>query len=172
MPALDIAQEELGYLTPEAMSEVAELLRLDPGYVEGVASFYTLFHVAPTGRHHFLICTNLSCTLRGAEEVCEHLRRRIGVEPKQVSDDGLFSYEEVECLGACEYAPMMRYAEAFHYDLTPERIDALVDAALAAETQGEPTTAESPAAPGDDAGRPREGRAGTGKRKSKAAHGE
>lgn len=130
MPALDIAQEEQGYLTPETMSEVAALLKLDPGYVEGVATFYTLFHLEPTGKHHFYVCTNLSCTLRGAVEICDHIKQRIGVEElKEVSADGLFSVEEVECLGACEYAPMMRYQRTFHYDLTPEKIDALIDAA-------------------------------------------
>jgi NADH-quinone oxidoreductase E subunit len=130
MPALDIAQEEAGYLTPEAMSQVAELLKLDPGYVEGVATFYTLFRLEPTGRHHFSVCTNLSCTLRGAVEICGHIMRRIGVsEFEQVSEDGLFSVEEVECLGACEYAPMMRYDHRFHYDLTPARVDALIDRA-------------------------------------------
>src|SRR6266436_9232386 len=79
MPALDLAQEELGYLTPEAMSEVATALQLDPGYVEGVATFYTLFHLAPIGRHHFSVCTNLSCTLRGAVEICEHIKQRTAV---------------------------------------------------------------------------------------------
>jgi len=102
MPALDIAQEELGFLTPDAMSEVAQLLKLDPGYVEGIATFYSLFHLEPTGRHHFSVCTNLSCTLRGAVEICDHIKRRIGVEKfNEVSADGLFSLEEVECLGAC-----------------------------------------------------------------------
>jgi NADH-quinone oxidoreductase subunit E len=130
MPALDIAQEELGHLTPEAMSQVAELLRLDPGYVEGVATFYTLFRLEPVGRHHFSVCTNLSCTLRGAVEICDHIKARIGVrEFQEVSADGLFSVEEVECLGACEYAPMMRYQHRYHYDLTPEKVDALIDAA-------------------------------------------
>ncbi len=130
MPALDIAQEELGHLTQEAMTEVAELLRLDPGYVEGVATFYTLFHLEPTGRHHFYVCTNLSCTLRGAVEICDHIKKRIGVsEFKEVSTDGLFSVEEVECLGACEYAPMMRYQHRYHYDLTKEKVDALIEAA-------------------------------------------
>src|SRR2546423_14901903 len=79
MPALDIAQEEVGHLTQEAMTEVAELLNLDPGYVEGVATFYTLFHLEPTGKHHFYVCTNLSCTLRGAVDVCEHIKRETGV---------------------------------------------------------------------------------------------
>jgi NADH-quinone oxidoreductase subunit E len=127
MPALDLAQEELGHLTPESMSEVAAALELDPGYVEGVATFYSLFHLAPTGKHRFYVCTNLSCALRGADEIVEHVRKQIGVGSSvQVSSDGLFSYEEVECLGACEYAPMMRLDHRYHYDLTTEKVDALV----------------------------------------------
>ena len=127
MPALDLAQEELGYLTSEAMSEVATALQLDPGYVEGVATFYTLFHLAPIGKHRFYMCTNLSCTLRGANEMVEHLKGAIGVhEAEQVSKDGLFSYEEVECLGACEYAPVARLDRRYQVDLTPQKIDALV----------------------------------------------
>jgi NADH-quinone oxidoreductase subunit E len=127
MPALDLAQEALGYLTPEAMSEVAEALQLDPGYVEGVATFYSLFHHEPIGKHRFYVCTNLSCMLRGASGIVDHVKRAIGVErPDQVSADGLFSFEEVECLGACEYAPMMRFDHKYHYDLTPEKLDALV----------------------------------------------
>ena len=125
MPALDLAQEELGHLTPEAMSEVAAALELDPGYVEGVATFYSLFHLEPIGKHHFYVCTNLSCALRGANEIVDHVKEAIGVkEPDQVSADGMFSYEEVECLGACEYAPMMRLDHRYHYDLTPAKIDA------------------------------------------------
>jgi NADH-quinone oxidoreductase subunit E len=127
MPALDLAQEELGYLTPEAMSEVAAALELDPGYVEGVATFYSLFHHFPVGKHRFYVCTNLSCTLRGANELVDHFKRAVGVkEPDEVSSDGLFSFEEVECLGACEYAPMMRLDQRYHYDLTVEKIDRLI----------------------------------------------
>jgi len=129
MPALDIAQEEPGHLTPEAMTEVAAELALDPGYVEGVATFYSLFHLKPVGRHRFYVCTNLSCPLRGAGEIAEHLRRRVGVTGSdQVSDDGLFSVEEVECLGACEFAPMLRLDHEFHYDLTADSVDALLKA--------------------------------------------
>ncbi len=128
MPALDLAQEELGYLTPEAMTEVASALQLDPGYVEGVATFYTLFHLQPIGKHRFYMCTNLSCTLRGANEMVDHLKGAIGVhEAEQVSKDGLFSYEEVECLGACEYAPVARLDRRYQFDLTPTKIDALVE---------------------------------------------
>ena len=127
MPALDLAQEELGHLTPEAMSEVALALQLDPGYVEGVATFYTLFHLEPVGKHRFYVCTNLSCTLRGAEEIVKHLRGAIGVkEAGEVSSDGLFSYEEVECMGACEYAPMCRVDHRYHFDLTTEKVDQML----------------------------------------------
>jgi NADH-quinone oxidoreductase subunit E len=149
MPALDIAQEEIGYLTEEAMTEVAELLDLDPGYVTGVATFYTLFRLEPTGKHHFSVCTNLPCTLRGAVEICEHIKRRAGVDQfGEVSSDGLFSVEEVECLGACEYAPMMRYEHRYHYDLTPEKVDALIDAALDAERRSGPAAADAAAPEG------------------------
>ena len=127
MPALDLAQEEAGYLTAEAMSEVAAALKLDPGYVEGVATFYTLFHLQPIGKHRFYVCTNLSCTLRGANEIVEHVKGAIGVhEAGELSKDGLFSYEEVECLGACEYAPVMRLDHRYEKDLTNQKIDGLI----------------------------------------------
>jgi NADH-quinone oxidoreductase subunit E len=130
MPALDLVQEELGYLTPAAMSQVAKALQLDPGYVEGVATFYTLFHLQPVGKHHFYVCNNLSCQLAGAEEILEHLKHAIGVrEYGEVTGDGFFSCEPVECLGACEYAPVMRHGHRLHYDLTPLKIDELVAAA-------------------------------------------
>jgi len=144
MPALDLAQEELGYLTPEAMTEVAAALQLDPGYLEGVATFYSLFHHEPVGKHRFYVCTNLSCSLRGADEIVEHLRGAIGVkEASEVSKDGLFSYEEVECLGACEFAPMLRVDHAYHYDMTSEKVDALVAERKSSYTSG-PASAPHP----------------------------
>src|ERR1700757_3252349 len=89
MPALDLAQEEVGHLTPEAMTEVAHALQLDPGYVEGVATFYTLFHLQPVGRHRFYVCTNLSCALRGGNEIVDHVKKATGVQrPDEVSADG------------------------------------------------------------------------------------
>jgi NADH-quinone oxidoreductase subunit E len=127
MPALDLAQEEIGHLTPEAMSEVAGALKLDPGYVEGVATFYTLFHTVPIGKHRLYLCTNISCKLRGADELLEHTMQAVGVKDfETVSADGQFSVEAVECLGACEYAPVMRLDHAYHHDLTAEKIDALI----------------------------------------------
>jgi len=135
MPALDLAQEEVGHLTPETMTEVAEALQLDPGYVEGVATFYSLFHLQPVGKHRFYVCTNLSCMLRGANEIVDHLKQQIGVsDPTEVSRDGLFSFDEVECLGACEYAPMLRLDHEYFYDLTDEKVDALIAARRGAKT--------------------------------------
>ncbi|HEX6548445.1 MAG TPA: NAD(P)H-dependent oxidoreductase subunit E [Candidatus Dormibacteraeota bacterium] len=137
MPALDVAQEEIGYLTPEAITQIAEALDLDAGYCEGVATFYSLFHLEPVGRHRFYVCTNLACMLRGAYDVLDHLNQAIGVKATgEVSKDALFSTEEVECLGACEYAPMLRLDHAYHYDLTPEKIDELVAERRSAATAG------------------------------------
>jgi NADH-quinone oxidoreductase subunit E len=148
MPALDLAQEELGYLTSETMTEVATALQLDAGYVEGVATFYSLFHLEPIGKHRFYMCTNLSCTLRGAEEMVEHLRGAIGVKDAgEVSQDGLFSYEEVECMGACEYAPMCRVDHRYHYDLTAEKIDQMVSERRSPSTPLTTVTPHPPAAP-------------------------
>jgi NADH-quinone oxidoreductase subunit E len=154
MPALDLAQEELGYLTPEAMSEVATALELDPGYVEGVATFYSLFHHSPVGKHRFYVCTNLSCTLRGANEIVDHFKKVVGVkEPVDVSSDGLFSFEEVECLGACEYAPMMRLDQRYHYELTAEKIDQLVSE----RRSGSPLPTAAPHPPASPATSPASG---------------
>ena len=158
MPALDLAQEELGHLTPEAMSEVAGALELDPGYVEGVATFYSLFHLEPIGRHRLYVCTNLSCMIRGAYGIVDHVKRSIGVtNPNQVSADGLFSYEEVECLGACEYAPMMRLDHRYHYDLTTEKVDSLIAERKVEMKELLPTRGE--VAPKAPEGRPKKPRA-------------
>lgn len=156
MPALDLAQEELGHLTPEAMSEVAAALNLDPGYVEGVATFYSLFHLEPIGKHHFYVCTNLSCMIRGAYDVVDQIKKSVGVgKPDEVSADGLFSYEEVECLGACEYAPMMRLDHHYHYDLTPQRIDELIAERRDGRVESPRATAATPASPASGEARKR-----------------
>lgn len=149
MPALDLAQEELGYLTPEAMTEVAAALDLDPGYVEGVATFYTLFHTEPVGKHVLYMCTNISCKLRGADDLLAHAIRQTGVgELGAVSPDRLFTVESVECLGVCEYAPAMRLDHAYQHDLTREKIDALIEERKSpAPAQAEPAHAQAQPAP-------------------------
>lgn len=127
LPALDLVQEELGYLTPDTIAEVAAVFNVDPGYIEGLATFYPLLHLKPLGRHHFYVCTNITCTLRGALDVIDHLKKGIGVtDDHEISKDGLFSCSAVECLGNCEYAPVARVDQRFERDLTHQKIDQLI----------------------------------------------
>ena len=105
IPALHLAQERYGQITEEAAREIAEALGTTPEHVLSVASFYHLFHRKPVGKFHFLVCTNLSCMINGAYNVVGWLRELLGVGPGEITPDGLFSYEETECIGACDIAP-------------------------------------------------------------------
>jgi NADH-quinone oxidoreductase subunit E len=140
LPSLWAVQHQLGYLSPEGMTEVAELLRLTPSEVEAVASFYSMYFDRPGGRHHVLVCINVSCALRGAEEIVSHLENRLGCPSGGTTEDGAFTWEQtVECLGACGGAPAMQVDHHFQENLTPERVDAILDevrAASASETHG------------------------------------
>ena len=107
LPALYLVQEEQGFVSEDAMVEVAELLRLTPADVKSVASYYTMYFKKPIGRHVIDICTNLACKARGSDAVVEYIRQRLGVEPGMTTPDGRFYVEEVECLGQCERAPML-----------------------------------------------------------------
>ena len=128
LPSLWAVQHQLGYLSPEGMAEVAELLRLTPSEVEAVASFYSMYFDHPGGRHHVLVCVNVSCALRGAEEIVSHLERRLGCPSGGTTEDGAFTWEQtVECLGACGGAPAMQVDHHFQENLTPERVDAILD---------------------------------------------
>jgi len=128
LAALRAAQEQNhGFLTPELMDAVAERLQLPPIQVYEVASFYSMFETHPCGRHHVSVCTNISCMLRGADEIFEHCCKKLGITNKQTTPDGLFSLEEVECLGACCGAPAMQVNYDFYENLTPEKIDALIE---------------------------------------------
>ena len=128
LPSLWAVQHQLGYLSPEGMAEVAELLRLTPSEVEAVASFYSMYFDHPGGRHHVLVCINVSCALRGAEEIVSHLERRLGCPSGGTTEDGAFTWEQtVECLGACGGAPAMQVDHHFQENLTPERVDAILD---------------------------------------------
>ena len=107
MSALAIAQDEKGHLTPEVMAFVAAYLGMPPVAVEEVATFYTMYDLAPAGRYKLCVCTNLPCALRGANESVEHLKARLGVELNQTTADGMFTVKEGECFGACGDAPVM-----------------------------------------------------------------
>lgn len=123
LPALAAAQRAWdGWLPDEAIEAVARELDLAPAKVYGVVTFYDLYHQRPVGRHRLRVCTNLSCTLRGAEELIEGLKHDLGVDEDEVTPDGKCSFVHFECLGACEAAPMMMVDDEYHGRLTPERV--------------------------------------------------
>jgi NADH-quinone oxidoreductase E subunit len=123
LPALHLAQQaNRGWLSEDAIGAVAELLHLPASKVAGVVSFYDMFHERPVGRHRVRLCTNLSCQLRGAEELAEILRRELGAEEGDVTADGRCSWVEFECLGSCDTAPMAMIDDDYHENLTPDRL--------------------------------------------------
>jgi NADH-quinone oxidoreductase subunit E len=125
MSALAIAQDEKGYLTPELMAFIADLLGMPPIAVEEVATFYTMYDLAPVGRFKLCICTNLPCALRGANESVEHLKSKLGIGLGETTPDGRFTLKEGECFGACGDAPVMlvnnKTMKSF---MTPDALDA------------------------------------------------
>jgi len=128
MAALRIAQEQnAGCLSTELMDAVAAYLDMPAMAVYEVATFYSMYRLQPVGRHEFNVCTNISCMLRGSDEIVAHLEKRLGIKLGETSADGRFTLREVECLGACVNAPVMRVARDYHEHLTPELIDRLLD---------------------------------------------
>ena len=126
--ALHAVQHEHGHLTQEAMDEVAAYLGLPPIQVYEVASFYSMFETSPCGRHHISVCTNISCMLRGGQELLAHVERRLGVKAGDSTPDGRFFIKrEEECLAACTGAPMMMVNHVYFENLTPEAVDRVLD---------------------------------------------
>ena len=120
MPLLDLAQRQNGgWLPRAAMDCVAEMLTVPPIRVYEVATFYTMFNLAPVGRHHVQVCTNISCWLKGSAEIVAACRDALGIGFGETTQDGLFTLSEVECLGACVNAPMMQVNDDFYEDLDP-----------------------------------------------------
>jgi len=127
LPILHAFQNVEGWLSPEAMAQAGVWLEVPLSVVESTASFYTLFHRRPVGRYMLHPCRNLSCIMNGAGEIMAHFRERLGIGHLQTTDDGLFSYEEAECLAACDRAPCMQVNLEFVYDLTKEKVDAMLE---------------------------------------------
>jgi NADH-quinone oxidoreductase subunit E len=127
--ALQAAQHEnQGYLTPEIMDAVAAYLELPAIQVYEVASFYSMFETKPVGRHSISVCTNISCMLRGAEEIVAHLEKKLGIRTGESTADGrIYLKREEECLAACCGAPMMMVDHDYHENLTPAIVDEIVD---------------------------------------------
>jgi NADH-quinone oxidoreductase E subunit len=127
LAAIYIAQEQYGWLSPEAVERVAERLNLTPGQVYSTASFYTMFRMKPEGRNRVQVCEGLSCYLvGGAEPVVEHLKARLKIGPGETTPDGRFSLEVVECLAACDFAPAIKINDELYGNISPERIDEIL----------------------------------------------
>ena len=127
IPLLLYAQDEVGYLTDEVITDIARRVELTELEVRNVISYYSLLRTRPAGKYVVQVCTNISCMLRGAEEVFDHCRERLGVDHKEVTRDGTFSLEEVECIGACSWAPAIQVNYDFHLNVTPQKMDAILD---------------------------------------------
>jgi len=132
MGGLMIAQENnAGYLSEELMDAVADYLDIPHMAAYEVATFYTMYNLKPVGEHVINVCTNISCMLRGSKEIVEHLKQRLDIDFNETTADNKLTLKEVECQGACAGAPMCEIDKTFHENLTPEKIDSIVDGILA-----------------------------------------
>ena len=127
VPTLLYAQDEVGYLSDEAIAEIAQRLELKELDVRNVISYYSMLTTKPRGKFNVQICTNIACILRGADDLYQHCQQKLGIRHKQTTADGQFSLEEVECIGACSWAPAMQVNYDFHENLTTEKVDKILD---------------------------------------------
>jgi NADH-quinone oxidoreductase subunit E len=128
VPMLLYTQDELGYLSDDAVRYIAEKTALSELEVRNVISYYTMLTTKPRGKYHIQVCTNISCMLRGAEDIWHHCEKKLGITHQQTTPDGLFSLEEFECIGACSWGPAIEVNYDFHENLTPEKVEEILDA--------------------------------------------
>lgn len=127
VPMLLYAQDEIGYISDAVVSEVAQRIGITELDVRNVVSYYSLMRTKPMGKYHVQVCTNISCMLRGGNELFHHCSKRLGIGHKQTTPDGVFSLEEVECIGSCSWAPAVQVNYDYHENLTPESMDKVLD---------------------------------------------
>ena len=127
VPTLLYAQDEVGFLSDEVIAELAGRLELTELDVRNVISYYSMLTTKPRGKYNVQVCTNIACLLRGGEELLEHCEKKLGIRHKGTTADGLFSLEEVECIGACSWAPAVQVNYDFHENLTPAAMDKVLD---------------------------------------------
>ena len=127
VPTLLYAQDEAGYLSDEVITEIAQRVGLTELEVRNVISYYSMLTTKPRGKFHVQVCTNIACMLRGADEIYHHCEKKLGIGHKQTTPDGQFSLEEVECIGACSWAPALQVNYDFHENLTVEQTDKILD---------------------------------------------
>lgn len=143
VPMLLYAQDEIGYVSEAAIQEIAKRLDLFDLDVRNVLSYYSMLRTKPAGKYNVQVCTNISCMLRGGYEVLDHCKAKLGIGHKQVTPDGMFSLEEVECIGACCWAPAMQVNYDFHDDLTLAKVDEVLDSYRDRPSQAESQTVET-----------------------------
>jgi NADH-quinone oxidoreductase subunit E len=127
LPVLHMAQDTFGWISLEAEEYVAGLFDLSPAHVHEVVTFYTLYFQQPKGRHVVAVCHNLSCYMAGSRDILAHVKRRLGIEVGETTDDGRVTLQSVECLCACEAAPMAQVDERYEMNLTPEKVDRILE---------------------------------------------
>jgi len=127
IPMLMYGQDEIGSVTDELIEEVARRIGVTPLQVNEVISYYSMLHKKPMGKHHVQVCTNISCLLWDGDKLYDHACEKLGIGHKQVTADGQFSLEEVECMGACSWAPAVQINYDFYHHVTPEMLDKLID---------------------------------------------
>ena len=127
LPCLWMAQYQEGFISLEAIEVIAKLIDWVPMEIYRVATFYTMFNLEPVGKYHVQLCKTLSCALCGKAEMLSHLKNRLGIEPGESSEDGCFTLTQVECLGSCGTAPVMQINDRYYENLTPEKIDVILD---------------------------------------------
>jgi NADH-quinone oxidoreductase subunit E len=147
IPLLHLCQKQAGWVSPEIVDYVARRLDMSTSEVLGVVTFYTMYHRRPPGKHTIWVCRTLSCELRGAKTIQEHLERRLGCHVGGTSPDGRFTLKKAECLAACGYAPMVQIDDRFYENLTVEKMDALLDRIARGEMPPQEETAWVPNAP-------------------------
>jgi NADH-quinone oxidoreductase E subunit len=127
LPVLYLAQQEFGYLSPDAIDYVAKLMGQSPAKVHGIVSFYTMYNMKPIGRHHIQVCRTLSCALGGAEKITDFIKKKLAIELGQTTADGRFTLSEVECLASCGTAPMMQVNDDYYENLNEEKVTEILD---------------------------------------------
>jgi NADH-quinone oxidoreductase subunit E len=127
LPVLHMAQETFGYVSLQTEEYVAGLFDLSPAHVHEVVTFYTLYFQRPKGRHVVAVCHNLSCTLAGSKDILAHVERRLGIEAGETTLDGRVTLQSVECLCACEAAPMAQVDDRYELNLTPDKVDRILE---------------------------------------------
>jgi NADH-quinone oxidoreductase subunit E len=127
VPMLLYSQDEVGAITEDVVAHLAKKTELTELEVRNVVSYYSMLRTRPAGKYNVQVCTNISCMLRGADELYDHCKKTLGIGHKQTTPDGMFSLEEVECIGACSWAPAVQVNYDFHENLTPSKMDAVLE---------------------------------------------